>query len=51
MSRLLIQKEPQVPNSTQLEARNHFDNSRGRQDSMPPHKSRPDSLFEMAYTP
>ena len=30
---------------------NPLDNSRGKQSSMPPHKSRPDSLFETAYTP
>ena len=29
---------------------NPFDNSRGKQSSMPPHTSRSDSLFEMAYT-
>ena len=48
---LQIRKEPQVPNSTRLEAWNLFENSRGKQSSMPPHKSRPDSLFETAYTP
>ena len=30
---------------------NPFDNSRGKQSSMPPHKSITDFLFEMTYTP
>ena len=50
MPRLLIRKEPQVPNSTRLEAWNPFDNSRRKQISRPPHTSRPDPLFETAYT-
>ena len=50
MPRLLIRKEPQVPNSTRMEARNPFDNLRGKESSMLPRTSRPDSVFETAYT-
>ena len=50
MPLLLTRKEPQVPNYFRLDAGNPFDNSRGKQSSMHPHKSRHDSLFETAYT-
>ena len=46
-----IGEQPQVPNSTRLEARNLFYSSGGKQSSKPQHKSRPDSLFETADTP
>ena len=38
------------PKFNSAEGLKPFDNSRGKLSSMPPHTSRPDSLFDMAYT-
>ena len=43
-------KTTPCPKFNSAEDRNPFDNSRGKQSSMSPHTSRPDSLFGMAYT-
>ena len=46
----IVRRNPQVPHTAREVTCHPVNNWRGKQSSMPPHTSRPDSLFEMAYT-